>query len=129
MENRYKGLGITSMVLGIASVLLCWTVLISGLCAAVGAALGIYYLSKRKQERGFAITGIATSAVGLILSIGFALVIVFAGVMSDDRIIDEEWIPFYEQQEPYYEEYPEEFFDDYSDFFYDGGEDHHIESF
>ncbi len=129
MDKRYKGLGITSMVLGIISILSCWTMVISGLCAAIGAAFGVYYLSKRKEERGFAITGIAASAVGLILSIGFALVIVFAGIMSDDQTIDEEWIPFYEQQEPYYEEYPKEFFDDYSDFFYDGGEDHHIESF
>ena len=82
MDNQYKGLGITSMVLGIVSILLCWTVVMSGLCAVVGAGLGVYYLSKRKQERGFAIAGIATSAFGLILSIFAVAMILIAGTME-----------------------------------------------
>lgn len=132
MDNRYKGLGITSMVLGIASILLCWTVLISGLCAAVGAALGIYYLSKKKQERGFAIAGIATSAVGMILSIIFILMVIVAEFADmAQTTLEDEWLPYYEEQEPYEDFFDGygDFFDDYNDFLYDGGEDHYTDSF
>ena len=114
MDNQYKGLGITSMVLGIVSILLCWTVVMSGLCAVVGAGLGVYYLSKRKQERGFAIAGIATSAFGLILSV-FAVAIILIGGHSGESG------SFHRRTDPYYEEQPrDDFFDDYyDDFFYD----------
>lgn len=132
MDNQYKGLGITSMVLGIASILLCRTVFISGLCAIVGAALGIYYLSKRKQERGFAIAGIVTSAVGIIVSIVLILVVIVTGVVGMTQTTSEdEWLPYYEEQEPeedFFDGYGD-FFDDYNDFFYDGGEDNYTDSF
>ena len=97
MDNQYKGLGITSMVLGIVSILLCWTVVMSGLCAVVGAGLGVYYLSKRKQERGFAIAGIATSAFGLILSVFAVAIILIAGTVESQ-------VPSIEEQTPYYED-------------------------
>ena len=118
MDNQYKGLGITSMVLGIVSILLCWTVVMSGLCAVVGAGLGVYYLSKRKQERGFAIEGIATSAFGLILSVFAVAIILIAGTVESQ-------VPSIEEQTPYYEEQPrDDFFDDYyDDFFYDNDDD------
>ena len=118
MDNLYKGLGITSMVLGIVSILLCWTVVMSGLCAVVGAGLGVYYLSKRKQERGFAIAGIATSAFGLILSVFAVAIILIAGTVESQ-------VPSIEEQTPYYEEQPrDDFFDDYyDDFFYDNDDD------
>ena len=96
MDNQYKGLGITSMVLGIVSILLCWTVVMSGLCAVVGAGLGVYYLSKRKQERGFAIAGIATSAFGLILSVFAVAIILIAGTVESQ-------VPSIEEQTPYSE--------------------------
>lgn len=118
MDNQYKGLGITSMVLGIVSILLCWTVVMSGLCAVVGAGLGVYYLSKRKQERGFVIAGIATSAFGLILSVFAVAIILIAGTVESQ-------VPSIEEQTPYYEEQPrDDFFDDYyDDFFYDNDDD------
>ena len=118
MDNQYKGLGITSMVLGIVSILLCWTVVMSGLCAVVGAGLGVYYLSKRKQERGFAIAGVATSAFGLILSVFAVAIILIAGTVESQ-------VPSIEEQTPYYEEQPrDDFFDDYyDDFFYDNDDD------
>lgn len=132
MDNRYKGLGITSMVLGIASILLCWTVLLSGLCAAVGAALGIYYLSKTRQERGFAIAGIVTSAVGIIVSIILILVVIVTGVVGmTQTTLEDEGMPYYEEQEPYEDFFDDygDFFDDYNDFLYDGGEDNYTDSF
>lgn len=124
MDNQYKGLGITSMVLGIVSILLCWTVVMSGLCAVVGAGLGVYYLSKRKQERGFAIAGIATSAFGLILSIFAVAMILIAGTI-------ETHVPSMEEQTPYYEEQPyDDFFNDYyKDFFYDDDTDRYRDFF
>ncbi len=115
MDNQYKGMGITAMILGIVSVLLCWTVIISGLCAVAGAAFGIYCLSKRKQERGFAIAGIATSVVGMVLSV-FLVVMIFVASISVKNNI-----PSLEEQIPYYEEQPhDDFFEDYyDDFFYE----------
>ena len=78
------------------------------------AGLGVYYLSKRKQERGFAIAGIATSAFGLIF-------IRICGCYNFDSGHSGESGSFHRRTDPYYEEQPrDDFFDDYyDDFFYD----------
>lgn len=63
-------MGITSMVLGILSlVLTCCCYLMSiplGICAVV---FGIVSIRKNEAQRGFAIAGIITGAIGFVLSV------------------------------------------------------------
>lgn len=63
-----NGLGITSMVLGIISVILCCCgSYVTLIIAIAGLACGIVALTKRSS--GYAIAGIITSAVGIIFGI------------------------------------------------------------
>ena len=72
-----NGLGLTSMILGIISIPIscCWY--ISGVVGIIGLVFG--FLGKKKADqglannRGIAIAGIATSAVGLALAILFMI--------------------------------------------------------
>jgi hypothetical protein len=75
-----NGLGLTSMILGIISIPIscCWY--ISGVVGIIGLVLG--FLGKKKVDqglannRGIAIAGIATSAVGVALAILFMILAV-----------------------------------------------------
>ncbi|MFW0112148.1 DUF4190 domain-containing protein [Rothia sp. CCM 9416] len=69
--NKPKGLAIASMVLGIIGFISGWAV-IGGIFALVAIVLGIVALVKTKTGgggKGFAITGIVTGALGLLISI------------------------------------------------------------
>ena len=58
MDNQYKGLGITSMVCGICFILLCWTVVMSGLCAVVGAQLGFITFLRENRNVDLQLPGL-----------------------------------------------------------------------
>lgn len=69
--NKPKGLAIASMVLGIIGFIAGWVV-IGGIFALVAIILGIVALRKTKTGgggKGFAITGIVTGAIGLLISV------------------------------------------------------------
>lgn len=79
-----KGLGITSMVLGIIALVLFCVWYISVPCAIVGAALGGVSLSKAKAfgiKNGMATAGIVCSCIALGLAILFILLVAI-GVAS-----------------------------------------------
>ncbi|MFC7534820.1 DUF4190 domain-containing protein [Actinoplanes sp. GCM10030250] len=75
-----NGFGLTSMILGIISIPIscCWY--ISGVVSIVGLVFG--FLGKKKVDaglannRGIALAGIITSAVGLALAVVFAILAV-----------------------------------------------------
>lgn len=74
-----NGLGITSMVLGIISVILCCCgSYVTLIIAIAGLACGIVALTKRSS--GFAIAGVITSAVGII----FGIIGIIIGFNSSD---------------------------------------------
>jgi hypothetical protein len=65
------GLALASLVLGIAALGLSF-VLLGILIGAVGAALGIAYLMKKRGPTAMARCGVILSILGMIASIGFA---------------------------------------------------------
>ena len=69
-QSGKKGLAITSMVLGIVAVCLCWCYgLVSVILAIVGLILGIISLKNNQAGKGMAITGLILSGLGLLLGI------------------------------------------------------------
>ncbi|PRI11487.1 hypothetical protein [Leucobacter massiliensis] len=74
-----KGLAITGMALGIAGLVLSWVPILGVVLALVGLVLSIVALVK-KQPKGFALTGLITGAIGLI--IGAFVTIAFFAVLG-----------------------------------------------
>ena len=66
------GLAIGSLVLGVLSLVLSFLVL-GGLLGLIGLVLGIVHLAKKRRPAGMARWGTALSIVGLIASLGFAI--------------------------------------------------------
>ncbi len=82
-----KGLSITSMVLGIASLLMGWTFLMP----IAGLVFGIMALKREPSARGMSITGIVLSglcligwAIGIAGLIAFSLFVPFAAFSLSD---------------------------------------------
>ena len=63
-EKTAKGFAVTSLVLGILSLICCGVVL-----SIPGVIFGIVSLNKKKEQNGMAIAGIVLSAIGLVASI------------------------------------------------------------
>src|ERR1700733_14155679 len=70
------GLALASLLLGIAAVGLSF-LLIGFLIGAVGVALGIAYLNKKSGPKGMARWGVGLSVLGILASIGFAILYVY----------------------------------------------------
>ncbi|AWG01242.1 hypothetical protein DZF92_05000 [Clavibacter michiganensis subsp. insidiosus] len=70
-----KGLSLTSMILGLVSVLFFWTFL----CPLIGLVFGIIGIRKEPAGRGFAITGLILNGLLLLIPVAFVLSIVVAG--------------------------------------------------
>lgn len=68
-----SGLAITSLVLGIISVVLCWGCGINIITAIVGLVMGIVSMAQRRNNMGIAIAGLVTSGLGLLLGIAVVL--------------------------------------------------------
>ena len=73
-----KGFSITSMVLGILSIVFLFNSLLSIVCGVVGLVFGALALVKRKPGRGMALPGFICSIVG----IGITLLIIILGLMG-----------------------------------------------
>ncbi|MFH6691375.1 DUF4190 domain-containing protein, partial [Cellulosimicrobium funkei] len=75
---RTNGLALASMIVSIASLVLC-----AGFPGLVGLVLGIVALNQVMRDgtrgRGFAVTGIVVGAVGT----AFAMLVVLAGTLGD----------------------------------------------
>ncbi|WP_317232296.1 hypothetical protein [Clavibacter capsici] len=70
-----KGMSLTSMILGLVSVLFFWTFL----CPLIGLVFGIVGFRKEPAGRGFAITGLVLNGLLLLIPVAFVLSIVVAG--------------------------------------------------
>lgn len=67
------GLAVASMVLGIVSLVLFWTILVPLVCGIVSIALGGYSLYTKRRGRGMAIAGLSCGIVALGLGCFLAL--------------------------------------------------------
>ncbi|MBM7388567.1 hypothetical protein JOE37_001561 [Clavibacter michiganensis] len=70
-----KGLSLTSMILGLVSVLFFWTFL----CPLVGLVFGIVGIRKEPAGRGFAVTGLILNGLLLLIPVAVVLSILVAG--------------------------------------------------
>ena len=94
------GLSVTSMVLGILSLLLfCWWTYVALAVAIIGLILGIVAVHGRKAGRGMAIAGIVTSAIALALVV-IVLILAAAGLAILGSSINE--LENFMQQYNYY---------------------------
>lgn len=80
-NNGKKGMAIASMVLGIIALVTCICYCSAIPLGIVSIILAIIVLVKHKNGKGFAITGIITSAIGIIISI---VTIALAGPVTDN---------------------------------------------
>ena len=76
--NNKKGLCITSLVLGIISLVFCCVYVISIPCAILALIFGI--IGVKSATKGMAIAGIITSAISLIILIFMFIFIIVLGV-------------------------------------------------
>lgn len=81
------GLGVAGMVLGITSILSSF--LLVGLAiGVVGICLSAAALKRRSAGKGMAIAGLATSIVGVFISLIFCLVVIVAAIATYDGTND-----------------------------------------
>lgn len=111
-KGEGTGLGIASMILGIISVLLFCTC-VNWITGIVAIILGIVQLVKNK-DKTFAVVGIVTAAVSLLLSIwlwGSAL----ASASDDDLNYNDLYNDYYEDfYDDYYEDGEVDYYDGYT---------------
>lgn len=79
-----NGLGIAGMVMGIISVLLCWSI-----AFIIVPVVGLILSCVAKGKKGFKIAGIILNAVAIVLMIVFVIIVINLGVKSIFRIADE----------------------------------------
>ena len=77
------GFAIASMVCGCLSILCCFGTCVSWVLSIVAIVLGVITLTKKYDGRGFAIAGIVTAGVGIILSIIMTVAIFTTGALED----------------------------------------------
>lgn len=85
-----KGLAITSLVLGIASVVLAIVWFVSIPLAITAIVLGIVSLVKKRAGKGMSITGLVTGAVTLFVIIPLVLLTVIAYTGIQERSLQYE---------------------------------------
>lgn len=74
------GLGLTSMILGIVSLIICCFLFLSIALAIVSIILALIVLIKNKGGKGFAIAGLSTSSVALI----FCIMALYGSTLPDE---------------------------------------------
>jgi len=79
MPGTKKGLGITSMVLGISALVFAWTTIFAFVMLVLAFIFGIASLMRKESPRGFAITGIILGSIAVVLVVLIAVVIASFG--------------------------------------------------
>ena len=75
IQNKPEALGIASLVLGIFSIMLCFTSFFAFILGALAVVFGILQI-KKKYSIGLGIAGISTAVVGILLSL---VIVLFVG--------------------------------------------------
>jgi len=76
-----QGLAVAALVVGIASFLIGWLPFLGIIAGAAAAVLGVLAL-RRRQSKGFAVTGIVLGGVAGLTSIVTTLLVIVAAVVS-----------------------------------------------
>jgi heme/copper-type cytochrome/quinol oxidase subunit 2 len=82
MRAPRNGFGVAALVLGILAIVLCWTGIggiVLGILALIFGILGVRRANRREAtNKGVAISGIVTGAIGLVVGIIFTILWVTA---------------------------------------------------
>ncbi|WWR16863.1 DUF4190 domain-containing protein [Lachnospiraceae bacterium JLR.KK008] len=71
---------VASLVLGILSLIFCWTIAAGFVMSIIGLIMGIISLAKKNPQKGMAIAGVILSVLALLLSVAMVVaVVVMAG--------------------------------------------------
>ena len=81
VEGGNIGIAIASMVCGILSIPCCCLWVFSALLGVAAVVLGIITFSQKYDGRGMAIAGIITGGIGLILALGWLLMMSFTALI------------------------------------------------
>lgn len=74
LQHKKDNMVAMSLALGILGILLCWVECYSVVICMIGLIMGIVGAVRTKQNRGVAVAGIITSAIGLAASAVFNLI-------------------------------------------------------
>lgn len=85
--KQTDGLGIASMILGILSLICCWVPFLGFLFGIIGLILGLCARRIDGKKSGFAIAGIITSSIGVLLGI-FMIIAAILDIGTLDRYSD-----------------------------------------
>ncbi len=97
-RSANNGMSIASMVLGIASIVMCCTGILSLPLGALGLLFAVLTKRKGKAMSGMSIAGMVTSIVGLLLGIFMLVYLVVFSIMSEDPTFQNEYLdPLYEE--------------------------------
>lgn len=80
-KSRSSNLAVTSLVLGILSIVFCVIFYVSFIVALVSLIMGIMSLAQHRDGHGLAVGGVITSAVGLLLSLVIGFLFILGTVM------------------------------------------------
>jgi hypothetical protein len=70
-KNTSNGMGVASLVLGIASIVFCWVPILGLVAGIVGLILAIK--QRKESPNGIATGGLVTSIIGLVLSVIYTI--------------------------------------------------------
>lgn len=69
---------ITSLVLGILSIIISWTIITPLITGIIGIIFGIASLAKKRDSKNLAIVGIALSVIGFLIGLLLLLLLIIA---------------------------------------------------
>lgn len=82
ISKNNNSLAITSLVLGIISLILCWGFIIPIILGIIGIVTGTVSLGQKRDGSKIAIAGIILSIVGLLIGIVFSILCVIGILIS-----------------------------------------------
>lgn len=82
LAKKNNSTAITSLVLGIISLMLFWIFIYSIIIGSIGIIVGIVSIAKKRDSLNLAIAGIITSSIGLFLNIIFSAIIIIGMIIK-----------------------------------------------
>lgn len=92
VQNNGDALGITSLVLGLLSIITCCCTYLSIILGIGAVIFGIISLNKKEKTKGFATAGIILGVMGVILGIAMAI---FSVYMQESGLLEDYLRRFY----------------------------------
>lgn len=117
-QKETVGFAITSMVLGILSILLSCSYIYGSILSILALIFGIIHLKNKKSGHGMAIAGVTTGAISILIKI-ILFILIFIGVISiGNRYNDwHDYSHIFDDYEDYDYDYDD--YEDYDDYDYD----------